>query len=217
MSIKFLGAVVAAGLFASAAGASTVNVTQQVSGNSFGSENLYRSVTISSPGPNGSIRAGMFQLTGDNGFGDFSAFCVDLYENLALPHAYQTSATRFTAPIMNAIDRLFTSAYASVDTATEAAGFQVALWEVIYDNASLDVSSGAFSVSGNAAVAAQANAYLSGLGTETGGYDLTFLNARGVQDLVTGTPATVPLPASGMLLLAGLGGVAAARRRGKKA
>lgn len=209
-----------------AANAATINTTYQVSGNPFGTENLQERVTVASPGYNGSTRAGEFQMTGDNGFGDFAAFCVDIFQYLRGNDTYETPVTLFNASIEGNIDRLFTSVYADVDTAQEAAAFQVSLWEIIYDDgAGFDLDSGSFSTSNNAGVEALAGTYLNGLGTaSTGSYEIAYLFSAQGQDLVTATPRTgtsvgqsnmspIPLPATGLMLLGGLGGFAALRRK----
>ncbi len=218
MRTNAIWTTVTAALFATAtagaAAASTVNVTYQTPGSPFGTQNLQQSLTVSSQGYNGPVRAGAFQLHGDNGFGNFTAFCIDIYQALQDNTAYQTTTTLFNASIVDNLDRLFTSVYASVDTALEAAAFQVSVWEIVEDtgSASFDLDGGAFSMSGNAAVETLAGTYLSGLGSaSTGGYSLTFLDNDQTQDIVTASP--VPLPASLLLFLGGLGGLGALRSR----
>lgn len=215
MNKTFATALFCGAMMTGAAEATTVNVTWQQNGNAFGADNHHETVTVASPGYNGAVLAGRFQLTGDNGFGDFAAFCVDIYQSLRNPDRYETPANLFGAAVLNSIDRLYSSVYAQVDSATEAAAFQVALWEVIYDNGSaFDLNAGAFSTSGNANVEALASSYLSGLSNaSTGAYNLTFLYSENGQDLVTASP--IPLPATSLLLIAGLGGMAAVRARRK--
>jgi hypothetical protein len=222
MKNLFLGLAMAAGLGASAATASTVNISYQ-SGGVFGPNNLQQTVTIATSGPgiDGNVQAGLFHLTGDNGIGDFLAFCVDLGQYLNNPQQAVVNATLFGANTLSRIDSLFSNALGGmglgdvIDTAVEAAGLQVALWEVIMDgDTGLDLSSGTFSASNNAGALAQAQTYLDGMaGPLTGLYDMTFFESAQNQDVMTVSPAPVPLPASGLLIVGGLAGLAGLRRR----
>jgi hypothetical protein len=113
---------------------------------------------------------------------------------------------------------VFDANYATLDTGnnTQAAGFQVALWDALYDTG-WDAGAGVFTVA-SGAVRNQANTFLAAASTAFGGpkaYNLTFLESRATnpqsQNLVTATP--VPLPAAAFLLAGALGGLAALRRR----
>mgnify|MGYP001797986941 CR=1 FL=1 len=160
-------------------------------------------------------------MTGDNGFGDFLAFCVEVTQFISNPQVGQVTDL-FTGATFDAIDKLFSNAFAgealetAVDTSVKAAGFQMALWEVVYDTGAggYDLSNGTFQGSASGSVVAQANAYLAGIGNGAmGAYDITFLASELNQDLVTVTPVPVPLPATALLRLGGLGGSAALRRK----
>jgi hypothetical protein len=61
---------------AGAAHAAPIKIDYQADG-LFGAGNLRQTVTISTPGAgyDGSVRAGMFHLTGDSGLGDFLELC----------------------------------------------------------------------------------------------------------------------------------------------
>jgi len=165
----------------------------------------------------------------------FTAWCLDIATYLRLPSIYTTTTTPFSsgaltlAKISN-IERLFETGYNSlvVTNNIQSAGFQLALWEVLYENSgTFDLAIGNFSVSSSAAIAA-GQALLNGMaGAINWDYDLTFLQSndpRGgptghySQHLVTANTglelvAAVPLPAGGVQLLAGLGALAALRRR----
>ena len=104
---------------------------------------------------------------------------------------------------------------------TNSAGFQVALWNAVYDEDwSVSDGEGSFyQTTSSDGVRAAANGFLSDAFAYNGGqkYTLTFLESTETptrsQNLVTATP--VPLPAAGLMLLTALGGMLFGRRRKK--
>jgi hypothetical protein len=156
-----------------------------------------------------------------SGIAHFLAFCVDLTQFINNPQYAVINNSLFSGATLENMERLFSSVLGGmalgdvIDTSLEAAAMQVAIWEVMMDTGNgYDLDAGAFSMSNNATVEAQADAYLAGLfNGNTGEYKLTFLESDKHQDLVTVAP--VPLPASALMMVAGLGGLAAARRRRK--
>ena len=214
------GGVLALGM-ASGASAATVQLDYQ-GASAFGSPALYRAVDINLSGQNMRVAAGLFRMEDTSTGAEVLAWCVDLYNRLRPSATYDVSSFRsssFSASIKDNVDRLFTGFYASVDTRDEAAGFQMALWEIVTETSGVvDLASGIFRASGAAIPYTLASGYLSGLaGAGTGAYDLTFFDSLNdsSQNLVNATPSPVPVPAAGGLLLAGLGGLAALRRRRK--
>lgn len=189
---------------ASAANAITVPLSKSGSGY-FGDENWGTSVsrTIGTSVYNG--RAGAFHLT--DGINAFITFCIE-------PGVYINLREVFTvfedAPVADKIDRLYNAAYHEVVDAISASAFQIALWEVITETSGeYDVTNGHHSAI--APSSTLANLFLDRLETAgTGKYKYTVYSNSG-QDQLTATP--VPLPASAVLLLAGLGGFAAFRRK----
>ena len=219
-----LGVAAAVALFAMApaAQASTVELAYQGS-NAWGTPAWARSVSYELNGNAKTHGAGLFRLE-DTGTGQsVLAWCIDLLNTLALPATHSTTAVSATAAQLTNIDKLFTSAYNMVTDADTAAGFQIALWEIMSDTGSaegLDLSNGEFETTGSGTHYTLAAGYLSGLEAQaTGGYTLTtYFNATS-QNLVEGTiappAAVVPVPAAGLLLLSGIAGFGMMRRRKK--
>ncbi len=215
-------AALAFGLGGGAASASTFDVTVQSSGlfGTVGYQKVaYNDTTIGS----GEVRAGMFHLTGNNGVGDFVAFCVELTQYLNNPQQMTVNNALFPQTKIDDILKMFDSALmgstmeAVFDTSVKAAGFQLALWEVVYETgASYDLTAGSFTGAGSdaagAAVDTAAAAYLGGIptGDETA-VGPRFLESDDFQDLVTVAP--IPLPAAGFLLAFGIAGLGFAGRR----
>jgi len=184
-------------------------------GGLFGDPALYSDVRID--GDNMSrlyVRAGGFNVVTSNDE-SFVAWCIDLAEYLKLPNTYTQSASPFTSMVTENLSRLFTGFVEQIDTGVESAAFQVAIWELISDD-NIDLSSGEFLVASNEPVKTQAQSYLDDLSIFDANYDLDFYLADGTQDLLTGTPSPVPLPAAGLLLLGGLGALGFGFRRSQK-
>lgn len=209
-------AIAAAATFAffgaTQAQAGTVSLSYQTPGSAYGSEGWYSGIsqTILDRGaPVGQVyngTAGAFRFT--DGIDAITAFCIDPYSYLRIGEVFSVTEN---ANVMDNIDRLFNVAYAGVTDALSASAFQVALWEIIAETDSvLDVTAGNHSIA-NKNVASAAQSFLDDLSNApSGGYRYTIYSNSG-QDQISASP--VPLPASALLLLGGMSGFAALRRK----
>ena len=208
------------------ASASTVEISQTVSGSVFGSGNDNWSRSGQITGVSGTVGAGPFRVQAD-GFGDILAFCVNTAETLSLPGDYTVNASLFGATVKDNLTRLIWTAWDQLGTgASDAANrnlgaaFQLAAWEIINETEStLNVSkdNGTFFVQSGFTTAAinQANAWLGALGdAEDNRLRPVFFEAANPannQDLMSVVP--IPVPAAAWLLISAFGGMALLRRK----
>ncbi len=185
-------------------------------------------------GPDYSGKGGAFRMhDAADGLGlgnDFIAFCVDLAGIVGDDHYYINNDAPFdperklTDFQKSNVENLFQASYAHVDVYDniEAAAFQLALWEAAYETdetLALSLDDGnRFGTSSNSVIKDKADEYLLKLSNWDGTkrFHVNFLDAETDrrQDLVTATP--VPLPAAGLLLIAGLGALGAMKRRASR-
>ncbi len=119
------------------------------------------------------------------------------------------------------LQSLFSTEYSHLNTYTDKAAFQVAVWEIMRETGgSLDASAGSFQVLGSDAVSTQvaalANSFINTAASYHGPalYSLTRLTNSGLQDLVTATAVgPVPEPETYALFLGGLGVIGLIARR----
>lgn len=229
---NFLRSFAAVAVLALAPGlASATTVTYQTTSGAYGGVfggNGYAAVDVTSganPSKHYAGVGGAFALKSTvPGFEAFTAFCVDLLQYISNGNnTYATSSTPATFPDARTanLKKLFETGYKGLDltNAAKSAGFQLAVWEIAFESGgTYDIFSGNFKSNlgpGNAA-ANFAKTLLDNLnGAKTQSYQLTFFTSAGNQDVVT--VSEVPVPAAGLMLLAGLGGLAALRRKRKAA
>lgn len=217
-SIKLAAAALVALGAASQASAASFTISQQNAGDVFadaaGMNSFKETVTTNF----GTFNAGQFRLSGDNGLGDFEAFCIDLRATLNLPDTYVSTPNFLSAAVTTNLDILLSNVGA-INSNEIATGVQLAIWEIVEDTDAMayDLTMDDFSVSAASTDAlANANLYLSNIENNvwtTGGSTFAFLDSTGGQDVIALGVAPVPLPAPALLLGAGLVALAGMRRR----
>ena len=178
----------------------------------------------------GQVAAGVLNYV-DTLSGSFLAYCIEPAQPNALTsYGAQTyTVDSFTGNQATLLQGLFSSSYGSVQSASQQAAFQLAVWEITSETSStLDVALNAgsfFLRPANSSAGAQAtastleslaNGYLSAAQGYQGSplYTLSRLTNAAYQDLVVAVPATaVPEPETYALLLGGLGIVGLVARR----
>ena len=195
----------------------------------WGSPALNANVSYKLDGATKSHGAGLFRMKDEDG-NSLLTWCIDLF-NTVKNHWEYTAGKDFvpvpgqvnTAAVTSNIKKLFTAHYAdALASASNAAAFQLALWEITVDTqadgSGLDLTVGRFQKNANGSVYNTAANFLASVpGAGEDGYGLTFFdsvtdaNGRASQNLVSATP--VPLPAGFLLLATGMAGLGIMRRR----
>lgn len=222
--MKFITTTIFAAIFATSAAATTVNLTREDASSAFGAQGdrLYATVNHRINGNWRSNVAGAFRVS--DGQNSFTAWCIQLLETLSLPNAHTVTDSHASSAVGDNINRLFSTAYDSVDTSIEAAAFQTVLWELTMDTDANsvgygDLDAGTYRLgTRNAAVYSTAQTYLADALNANVATDWTFdyYTSPDSQNLVTGSPSPVPLPATALLLGGALLGFGALGKRKAK-
>ena len=167
--------------------------------------------------------AGMFRLTAtdiDGTTKNFLAFCLEPLATLTLPKDH-TVGINLGSSVLDRLGALMSNAFGKVTNSQTAAAFQIAAWELSNESSgTLSLANGNFVLtSAQTSTRTLAQSWLNQIasGNWKSGGKVTYLSAPGTQDLITDIPAPVPLPAAGAMLIGGLAGLGALRRRRKKA
>lgn len=227
MSIRNIASFLALAFVAGSAQATTVGATFN---------GVSPSVSISyslNGGASATTNAGRFNWTQNSGPAlsstpNFVTFCIELNQGIPGGVVQYSLVAPSAAPVpgpqgspmgaarADLLSELFGRFYATALTSTNnSAAFQLAVWEITQDNAtsggnpSLNLTSGNFKVTNStvgSTVATTAQAWLNALNGTGARLNVVALSSSTAQDQVT-------IPAPGVIALAGLGGLAASRRR----
>lgn len=164
----------------------------------------YKTVTISSP-VSVTANAGEFKILWDNSLST-SAFCIELSQTITVPGTYSDyTKVAMTGPLAE-LGRLYEAHYASIGSdALKGAAFQVAIWDLLNPTFAASSASSAVALGRQWADDAR-NGSL-----PAGNWQFFALTSRSHQDQLIAS--RVPVPATALLLGAGLLGIAGLRRR----
>ncbi len=171
-----------------------------------------------------SVRTGGFE--GEWNGSDVVFWCIQLDQFFNFGNSYTdyVPVPEVSGTVATLLGKLFTQAFASALLDTDhSAAFQLAIWEIVYDPSSLNLSSGGFRVTqanGHTNTLSIAQNWLAHLGDFTNTYHLTFLQSPAHQDFVTfgrifakSVPEPHPLALIALAMLAMIGVLGARRRR----
>jgi hypothetical protein len=194
-----------------------VNVSATVNGNTRGFES-----------PVGPFNFVVLSDTSNTGLGPtFRSFCADFFQDVALGNDYTYNPVPFAqlpdvagnATKVAKIQELFDRFYDVATDAEKGGAFQLALWEILYDPETTDLSSGNFTAigPGNPSSIGVAQGWLNLIGDSSIAdpaqkYTLTGLLSGTNQDQIVPTADPVPAPAGVVLLAIGAAGLIARRR-----
>ena len=166
--------------------------------------------------PRGSFLAGALNFAESGaGVDSFTAWCIEIFELIAGQATYETNVSLLDPDRESLISRLFTGFNREASTTVGATALQLAIWEIVEetDLADIgDVTSGRF-VAGSTTqdVVDTANVFLASLDRFDAEYRINYFASGDSQNIISVAP--IPLPASALLLGAGVGALAFTRRR----
>ena len=170
--------------------------------------------------PRGSFLSGALEFEVDGaGLGSFTAWCIEILELIADQATYDTDVSILTSDRETMISRLFTGFHDEAATNVGAAALQLAIWEIVEETELADIgnlATGRFVAdSAKQNVITTATRFLGSLDQFGANYSINYFSSGDSQNIITVAP--VPLPASAVLLVAGVGGLAMAGRRRQSA
>jgi len=137
-------------------------------------------------------------------------FCVDLAQNVVDPTTFTlTSLTgsqsgQISAQEASYLQELWGENYSGINNFASAANFQLAAWEIVFEDGAYDIASGNFKITsgyGTGADAATINNLIASVTDAGGTYEWGLIALSDGQDLL----GVVPIPAPGAILLGGIG------------
>jgi len=166
--------------------------------------------------PRGAFGAGSFEMQETSTLESFLAWCLEVTQVLNPdPTEYSTASSLLTPEKETLVSKLFTGFLGRTGNDIGAAAFQLALWEIVEETGdALNLRVGEFTAqAGNDRVIRRANRFLRRLDDYDANYRISYFQNADSQDIITAAP--IPLPASVLLLGAGIGGLAFVSRRRK--
>lgn len=151
-----------------------------------------------------------------------NAFCIDVTRNLItsgpVSYVIDDASSRFSASQLSLLGQLHDYHAASITNGTTSAAFQLAVWEILYDPASLSLSNGGFHSNAFGSARQTAQEWLNGLSADALGYVSSYeffvLNPHAPQpNQALLVSRQVPEPGMLVMLSTALFGLALLRRR----